>query len=42
LRVALPSPTDMGQYFSTMSKMSCSSYPVMRETLTQALSDAQS
>src|SRR5256714_10836649 len=42
LRVALPSPTDMGQYFSTMSKMFCSSYPVMRETLTQALSGAQS
>src|SRR2546421_12974395 len=42
LRVALPSPTDMGQYFSTMSKMFCSSYPVMRETLTQALSAARS
>src|SRR6266513_361992 len=42
LRVALPSPTDMGHCFSTMSKMFCSSYPVMRETLTQALSGAQS
>src|SRR6266850_5594585 len=42
LRVALPSPTDMGQCFSTMSKMFSSSNTVMRDTLTQALFGTQS
>ena len=34
LRVALPSPTDIGEYFSTMSKMLVSASSVMYETLT--------
>src|SRR2546421_8582383 len=42
LRVALPSPSDMGQCFSTMSKMFCSSNTVMSDTLTQGLFGAQS
>lgn len=40
-RVALPSPTDMGQCFSTMSNMSSSSSAVMCDTLTQAFDFAQ-
>src|SRR5438067_3582816 len=42
LRVALPSPSDMGQCFSTMSKMFCSSNSVMSDTLTQCLFGTQS
>src|SRR5437868_1578502 len=42
LRVALPSPSDMGQCFSTMSKMFGSSNTVMRDTLTQGLFGTQS
>src|SRR5437016_13646763 len=42
LRVALPSPSDMGQCFSTMSKMFCFSNSVMSDTLTQGLSGTQS
>src|SRR5437763_15446328 len=42
LRVALPSPSDMGQCFSTMSKMFSSSNTVMSDTLTQGLFGAQS
>src|SRR2546425_9700413 len=42
LRVALPSPSDMGQCFSTMSKMFCSSNSVMSDTLTQGLFGTQS
>src|SRR5205807_9366647 len=42
LRVALPSPTDMGHCFSTMSKIFGSSNTVMRHTLTQALFGTQS
>src|SRR5258706_14825227 len=34
LRVALPSPTDIGSCFSTMSKMLVSASSVMCETLT--------
>src|SRR2546425_8739798 len=34
LRVALPSPTDIGSCFSTMSKMLVSASAVMCETLT--------
>src|SRR5438132_7359875 len=34
LRVALPSPTDIGECFSTMSKMLVSASAVMCETLT--------
>lgn len=43
LRWALPSPTDIGQCFSTMSKMSTSSSSVMsNETLTQSFEFTQS
>src|SRR6266516_2545822 len=42
LRVALPSPRDMGQCFSTMSKMFGSSNTVMSDTLTQGLFATQS
>src|SRR5439155_4950311 len=35
LRVALPSPTDMGQYFSTMSNTLGSSSTVVLDTLTE-------
>src|SRR5205085_10067976 len=42
LRVAFPSPSDIGQCFSTMSKMFGSSNPVMSDTLTQGLFGTQS
>src|SRR5947208_10598301 len=41
LRVALPSPTDIGSCFSTMSKMPVSASAVMCETLTYRPSFAQ-
>src|SRR5436305_5914294 len=41
LRVALPSPTDIGSCFSTMSKMLVSASAVMCETLTYRPSFAQ-
>src|ERR1043166_8444305 len=42
LRVALPSPSDMGQCFSTMSNTFCSASSVMRDTLTYRLFFTQS
>src|SRR5947207_14906271 len=42
LRVAFPSPSDIGQCCSTMSKMFGSSNPVMGDTLTQGLFGTQS